>query len=177
MKITTTCADQIPVQGTPTKELGQVQQTVPSPDCLDNNLCCVTVSRVFVWNQNGPFLQEAELTTGNILYNNNNNNFIWTLNHHYKSEESYEILVEQIQIIQYNAIVKQLGLGTGKWEKRVPPVPGDNSIVSGATTTTHHPTTFNRDGDLWQQSAFSKNVSGWSPKPIQQKKLPGGQQQ
>ena len=35
--------------------------------------------------------------------NNNNNNFIWTLNHHYKSEESYEILVEQIQIIQYNA--------------------------------------------------------------------------
>ena len=22
----------------------------------------------------------------------------------------------------------------------------------------------------WEQSAFSKNVSGWSPKPIQQKK-------
>ena len=33
-----------------------------------------------------------------------NNNFIWILNHHYKSEESYEILVERIQIIQYNAI-------------------------------------------------------------------------
>ena len=34
---------------------------------------------------------------------------------------------------------------------------------------THHPTTFNPEGGLWQQSAFSKNVSGWSPLPIQQK--------
>ena len=34
----------------------------------------------------------------------------------------------------------------------------------------HHPSiTFNHEGALWQQSAFSKNVSGWSPKPIQHK--------
>ena len=33
------------------------------------------------------------------------------------------------------------------------------------------PTTFNHEGALWQQSAFSKNVSGWSPKPIQHKKI------
>ena len=38
------------------------------------------------------------------------------------------------------------------------------------TTTTHHPTTFRGEGALWQQSAFSKNVLGWSPKPIQHKK-------
>ena len=40
--------------------------------------------------------------------------------------------------------------------------------MPGATTTTH-PTTFNYVGVLWQKSAFSKNVSGWSPLPIQQK--------
>ena len=40
--------------------------------------------------------------------------------------------------------------------------------------TGHHPPpqTFNAEGVLWQQSAFSKNVSGWSPKPIQQKNDP-----
>ncbi len=32
------------------------------------------------------------------------------------------------------------------------------------------PLTFNHEGVLSQNSAFSKNVSGWSPKPIQQKK-------
>ena len=31
------------------------------------------------------------------------------------------------------------------------------------------PITFNHEGALWQQSAFSKNVLGWSPKPNQQK--------
>ena len=31
------------------------------------------------------------------------------------------------------------------------------------------PPTFRGEGDKLQQSAFSKNVSGWSPKPIQQK--------
>ena len=35
---------------------------------------------------------------------------------------------------------------------------------------THHPPlTFNSEGAVWQQSAFSKNVLGWSPLPIQQK--------
>ena len=64
--------------------------------------------------------------------------------------------------------------GTGDGDGN--PVPGDDSIIFGAT---HPPpsTTLNHVRDLWQQSAFSKNVSGWSPKPFQQKKLPGGQQQ
>ena len=31
-------------------------------------------------------------------------------------------------------------------------------------------TTFNHEGEFSQKSVFSKNVSGWSPKPIQQKK-------
>ena len=39
----------------------------------------------------------------------------------------------------------------------------------GHPPPTHHPTTFNHQGGGWQQSAFSKNVSGWSPKPIQHK--------
>ena len=44
--------------------------------------------------------------------------------------------------------------------------------------TTHHPPiTFNSEGAAWQQSAFSKNVLGWSPWPIQHKKLPGGQRE
>ena len=41
-------------------------------------------------------------------------------------------------------VVKQLGLGLGmgmenrnaKWNRKVPPVPGDESIILGATTTT-----------------------------------------
>ena len=33
----------------------------------------------------------------------------------------------------------------------------------------HHPPTFNHEGVLCEKSAFSKNVLGWSPLPIQQK--------
>ena len=72
------------------------------------------------------------------------------------------------------------GTGTGPGPRMgmgIPPVPGDDSIISQAT---HHiavctfppPITF--DNAL---SDFSKNVLGWSPLPIQQIKLPGGQQQ
>ena len=57
-------------------------------------------------------------------------------------------------------------------EKESTPVPGDDSIMLGATH--HHPPTpqlltMKDEGVLWQKSAFSKNVLGWSPKPIQQK--------
>ncbi len=40
--------------------------------------------------------------------------------------------------------------------------------MPGATHHHHHNPTFNHEKDLWQQSAFSKNVSALSPKPIQQ---------
>ena len=40
------------------------------------------------------------------------------------------------------------------------PSPSADSKISQATT---HPTTFNHEGDPWQQSAFGKNVLGWSP--------------
>ena len=57
----------------------------------------------------------------------------------------------------------------GKWEIESTPVPGDDTIISQTTTTTTHPPTFNHEGVSWQQSAFRKNVLGWSPKPIQHK--------
>ena len=59
------------------------------------------------------------------------------------------------------------------------PSPSADSKISQAThpPPPPPPITFNHEGALWQQSAFSKNVSGWSPKPIQHKKLPGGQRE
>ena len=92
-------------------------------------------------------------------------------------------LIFSIEGLKLNTIVKRLGLGlgTGTWdlgpgniienrESKLPPVP--------VLTVKSHwppPLTFRGEGELWQQSAFSKNVSGWSPKPIQHKKSPGGQ--
>ena len=39
----------------------------------------------------------------------------------------------------------------------------------GATTNNPLSPTYNHEGMLWEKSATSKNVSGWSPLPIQQK--------
>ena len=66
------------------------------------------------------------------------------------------------------------GLGGGAWQHNLE---DDRRWQYNARGHHHHPTTFNHEGMMWQKSAFSKNVSGWSPLPIQQKKLPGGQQQ
>ena len=91
-----------------------------------------------------------------------------------------------------SSIVKRLGLGLGTWD--LGPGTWDlgielrienrNSPSAVLTVKSHDPpthppppTTFRGEGDKLQQSAFSKNVSGWSPKPIQHKKLPGGQRE
>ena len=50
----------------------------------------------------------------------------------------------------------ELGMGNGEWGIESTPIPGDDSIMPGAT---HHPT-FNHEGESSQQSAFRKNVLG-----------------
>ena len=55
-------------------------------------------------------------------------------------------------------------MGNGEWkngklEIESTPVPGNDSIISQATTTTYPPLTFDHEGVFRQQSAFSKYFS------------------
>ena len=62
-----------------------------------------------------------------------------------------------------------MGIGDGKWEWEIESTPSPRRWQYNAWGHPPQPPTFNNEGGLWQQSAFSKYVLGWSPKPIQQK--------
>ena len=77
--------------------------------------------------------------------------------------------VVQAPIVKRLGLGLGLGLGTGKWEWEIESTLRPR-VSQYNLTGNHHPPT-NHEGVLWQKSAYSKYVSGWSPLPIQQKKI------
>ena len=99
-----------------------------------------------------------------------------------KHSESTQKAIRENSESTQKALRERLGLetgigewemGKGQWKQRVPQSK-EMIVLSHGPPTIHN---FYHEGVLWQQSVFSKNVSGWSPLPIKHKKLPEGERQ